>query len=69
MKEEIPDQYGNTEGNWDNCCFPNCGCDGARLCGAKNGASNIALTLNLEKRTPEMALYKAIHGRYEHERI
>lgn len=26
------DKYGNTEAQFDNCCFPDCGCDGARLC-------------------------------------
>lgn len=26
------DQYGNTEYDFRNCCFPDCGCDGERLC-------------------------------------
>ncbi len=34
------------------CCFPDCGCDGARLCMAENGASTGALILNIEKRSP-----------------
>ena len=29
--EEI-DEYGNTENDFRFCCFPDCGCDGARLC-------------------------------------
>lgn len=29
--EEI-DQYGNTESDFNACSFPDCGCDGARLC-------------------------------------
>lgn len=32
------------------CCFPDCGCDGARLCSAENGASSGAIELNLERR-------------------
>lgn len=34
------------------CCFPDCGCDGARVCMAEKGASNTALTLNLEHKRP-----------------
>jgi hypothetical protein len=30
------------------CCFPYCGCDGARLCMAENGASVASLWLNHE---------------------
>lgn len=26
------DQYGNTEQDFRNCSFPDCGCDGERLC-------------------------------------
>ncbi|MCP5065131.1 MAG: hypothetical protein GY946_01070 [bacterium] len=26
------DAYGNTEDQFDNCSFPDCGCDGSRLC-------------------------------------
>ena len=29
--EEV-DSYGNTEDQFDNCSFPDCGCDGERLC-------------------------------------
>ncbi len=42
------DQHGNTEGQFDYCCFPNCGCDGARLCMCPNGASETALSGNVE---------------------
>jgi hypothetical protein len=30
------------------CCFPDCGCDGARLCMAEKGASDRALGANVE---------------------
>ena len=30
------------------CCYPDCGCDGARLCMAENGASACAMEVNLE---------------------
>ena len=30
------------------CCFPDCGCDGARLCMAERGASDRALSGNVE---------------------
>ena len=42
------DAYGNTEDQFDNCCFPDCGCDGERLCMAKNGASDRAFSQNVE---------------------
>jgi len=29
---EQVDSYGNTEYQFDHCSFPDCGCDGARLC-------------------------------------
>lgn len=47
------DQYGNPF-RWNrviNCCFPDCGCDGARLCQAENGASSCACSLNIERGT------------------
>jgi hypothetical protein len=52
MKDQLEeeDEYGNTESNFRYCCFPNCGCDGARRCMAPSGANDLALTLNLEKR-------------------
>jgi hypothetical protein len=43
------DNYGNTEGQpLDYCSFPDCGCDGARLCMAKEGASDNAAQGNVE---------------------
>jgi hypothetical protein len=42
------DAYGNTEEEMVYCCFPDCGCDGARLCMAKNGASERACSGNVE---------------------
>lgn len=50
--EEEADQYGNpvSGDRIVNCCFPDCGCDGARLCQAENGASFSACSLNLERR-------------------
>ena len=43
------DQYGNTEEDFPNCCFPDCGCDGARNCMAENEANSGAMALNREK--------------------
>lgn len=45
------DQYGNTEDDFRNCCFPDCGCDGARLCMAPSGANVASACMNLEKGT------------------
>lgn len=45
--EEI-DDYGNTENDFRFCSFPDCGCDGARLCMAKNGASERSSHGNVE---------------------
>lgn len=44
------DQYGNTEDSFKYCSFPDCGCDGARLCmaGNPNGA---ACAMNIERRS------------------
>lgn len=42
------DKYGNTEDQFQYCCFPDCGCDGARLCMASNGASENSKTYNVE---------------------
>lgn len=42
------DTYGNTEYQFDYCSFPDCGCDGARLCMAKNGASERSSEYNVE---------------------
>ena len=42
------DQYGNTCEDFDYCSFPDCGCDGARLCMAKKGPSDNARGCNVE---------------------
>lgn len=44
------DEYGNDveSGELTYCCFPDCGCDGARLCMAKTGASDRAMGGNVE---------------------
>ena len=43
------DKYGNEiDGEFLYCSFPDCGCDGARLCMAKNGASEEASIGNVE---------------------
>lgn len=42
------DAYGNTEAQFYYCSFPDCGCDGERLCMAKNGASENAREGNIE---------------------
>ena len=42
------DEYGNTEASFKFCCFPDCGCDGARICMAPSGASDRALGGNVE---------------------
>ena len=51
--EEEVDDYGNpvSGDRIINCCFPDCGCDGARLCMAENGASSGACSLNIERGT------------------
>lgn len=44
------DSYGN-DINGDSiefCCFPDCGCDGARLCQAENGPSDYCQEGNVE---------------------
>ncbi len=47
------DKYGNgiNDINGDRlvyCCFPDCSCDGSRLCMTENGASDRAFGQNLE---------------------
>ncbi len=44
------DKYGNPMDGSEliNCCFPDCGCDGARLCMAKKGCSERASKQNVE---------------------
>ncbi len=50
MKNEDKfDKYGNEiDGEFLYCSFPDCGCDGARLCMAKNGASDLSNSCNVE---------------------
>lgn len=44
----LVDTYGNTEEDFLHCSFPDCGCDGARLCMARNGASAAGRQYNVE---------------------
>lgn len=37
---ESVDAYGNTENQFEHCSFPDCGCDGARLCMAGEPSDN-----------------------------
>lgn len=53
MSDEQTDDYGNQTIDGEiveliYCVHPDCGCDGARLCMAKNGASNRAIEQNVE---------------------
>lgn len=50
------DQYGNPVSGDEiiYCCFPDCGCDGARLCMARKGPSRAAQMVNLERRNLPM---------------
>lgn len=49
--DEPVDDYGNplSGDRTIYCCFPDCGCDGARLCMAEKGASVGACALNIER--------------------
>ena len=49
--DEPVDDYGNplSGDRLINCCFPDCGCDGARLCMAENGPSSSAVAINIER--------------------
>jgi hypothetical protein len=43
------DRYGNTEQDYrEFCSFPDCGCDGQRLCNAKSGANADSVKCNVE---------------------
>ena len=42
------DKYGNTEDDFLNCSFPDCGCDGERLCMAPSGANGDSRRYNVE---------------------
>jgi hypothetical protein len=50
VDDEDLDGYGNPIDGSEiiNCCFPDCGCDGARLCQARKGASSVAYSFNVE---------------------
>ena len=50
--DDGPDQYGNRQSDEHLmfCCFPDCGCPGARLCMAESGPSGAACAINLEPR-------------------
>lgn len=41
------DKYGNTEADFLHCSFPDCGCDGARLCMARH-PNDDAVRCNVE---------------------
>lgn len=41
------DEFGNTESQFEFCCFPNCGCDGHRLCAVGKPNEN-AVKCNVE---------------------
>ena len=56
------DDYGNViiDGEYEEliyCTFPDCGCDGERLCMAKNGASDTAKRINVE------GMYRSTSGK------
>lgn len=42
------DGYGNTSEDFINCSFPDCGCDGSRLCMAPSGANTDSENCNVE---------------------
>jgi hypothetical protein len=46
------DRYGNRYDEMRYCSFPDCGCDGARLCMAENGPHSGSLGLNIEHGAP-----------------
>lgn len=46
-KEHV-DPYGNTAYDFKYCSFPDCGCDGARLCMASEGPSDRSASGNVE---------------------
>ena len=43
----VVDRYGNTEQDFLKCCFPDCGCDGERLCMAGKANAD-AVKCNVE---------------------
>lgn len=53
MRQVDYDNYGNSIldlecGRVEFCVFPDCGCDGERLCMAENGSSERAIKQNVE---------------------
>ena len=53
------DSHGNTEEDFLNCSFPDCGCDGERLCMAPSGANSDSRKFNVEgmyRRTDKKAV-------------
>jgi hypothetical protein len=56
VNKQREDSYGNpltedgelVEGKLLFCCFPDCGCDGSRLCMAEHGASENSCKANVE---------------------
>lgn len=50
-QDEKVDQYGNPVDGSEirNCCFPDCGCDGARNCMAGGRPNRAAAALNSER--------------------
>ena len=64
MIDEEVDEYGNPIDGSEliYCCFPDCGCDGARLCMAREGANYASLVLNIERGS-------ATKERKNHERL
>lgn len=44
----LVDDHGNTEDDFRFCAYPDCGCDGSRLCMAPSGASDRACSYNVE---------------------
>ena len=51
LEELAVDQYGNPldGSSLPNCCFPDCGCDGSRLCMADSGANSASRAMNFER--------------------
>lgn len=49
--EDEVDDYGNTPNVFLYCSFPDCGCDGARLCMAPRGPNFGSSCLNIERGT------------------
>lgn len=46
--KEPVDPYGNTAYDFKYCSFPDCGCDGSRLCMASSGPSDRSVGGNVE---------------------